>query len=259
MKKFTIWKLYGATCLFMASLGLYGCSDSYSCENQTGAPSLIGKTLTTELDGEMYMWVFSEDGKVRLSGGEAGEGIDAKYEQDGTEVFISLGQDELVAIYDGEKLELKEQSIDYESYTSPYGDDCVLHEGYYRCWDIYVPQGLTGPAALVIDMHGASWNPSRQRAVSGFETLADSEGFIIVWPYGMGNTWNSGTCCEPASEENIDDVGFIRKLVARVSGQYNIDSGRIYLTGLSNGCSMAQRLANEASDIIAAAACTFTL
>lgn len=148
------------------------------------------------------------------------------------------------------------ESCSYESYTSGYGDDCVQHDGYYRCWDIYVPPGLTGSTPLVIDLHGWTSSPSRQRAISGFDSLADSEGFIIVWPYGLCNSWNSGeACCPPASEDEIDDVGFIRKLVARVSAQHNIDSGRIYVTGLSNGCSMTQRLANEASDIIAAAAC----
>jgi polyhydroxybutyrate depolymerase len=148
------------------------------------------------------------------------------------------------------------ETCSYESYASPYGDDCVQHEGYYRCWDIYVPAGLTGSSPLVIDLHGWTSNPSRQRSFSGFDSLANSEGFIVVWPYGLCNSWNSGAkCCEPASSDNIDDVGFIRKLVEKVSGQYNIDSNRIYVTGLSNGCAMAQRLANEASDIIAVAAC----
>ncbi len=148
------------------------------------------------------------------------------------------------------------EECSYESYTTPYGDDCVEHEGYYRCWDIYVPAGLAGNVPLVIDLHGWTSNPSRQRDISGFDALADSEEFIIVWPYGLCNSWNSGAiCCEPASSDNIDDVGFIRKLVTQVSGQYNIDLNRIYATGLSNGCSMTQRLANEASDIIAAAAC----
>jgi polyhydroxybutyrate depolymerase len=148
------------------------------------------------------------------------------------------------------------ETCSYERYASLYGDDCVEHEGFYRCWDIYVPEGLTGNVTLVIDLHGWTENPSRQRAISGFDSLADSEGFIVVWPYGLCNSWNSGAaCCPPASEDNIDDVGFIRKLIEKVSAQYDIDSKRIYVTGLSNGCSMAQRLANEASDIIAACAC----
>jgi polyhydroxybutyrate depolymerase len=144
----------------------------------------------------------------------------------------------------------------YESYTSSYGDDCVEHAGYYRCWDIHVPEGVTGSVPLVIDLHGHTENPSHQRSISGFEALAESEGFIVVWPYGLCESWNSGPpCCPPANEDKIDDVGFLRKMVEKVSGQHDIDASRIYVTGLSNGCSMAQRLANEASDIIAAAAC----
>lgn len=143
-----------------------------------------------------------------------------------------------------------------ENYAVPYGDDCVEHEGYYRCWDIYVPPGVAKNSPLIIDLHGWTGNPADQRSISGFESLAKSEGFIVVWPYGLCNSWNSGEkCCPPASEDKIDDVGFIRKLVKKVAEKYKIDLKRIYVTGLSNGCSMTQRLANEASDIIAAAAC----
>jgi len=73
----------------------------------------------------------------------------------------------------------------YERYYSPYGDDCVEHEGYYRCWDIYVPEGLSAGIPLAIDLHGWTEGPSHQRAISGFKALADSEGFIVVWPYGL--------------------------------------------------------------------------
>ena len=143
-----------------------------------------------------------------------------------------------------------------ENYTSPYGDDCVQHDGYHRCWDIFVPPGAKENVPLVIDLHGWTGNPSEQRSFSGFESLASAEDFIVVWPHGLCDSWNSGQrCCAPASEDDIDDVGFIRKMINKISLQYNIDLKRVYVTGLSNGCSMAQRLANEASDIIAAAAC----
>ncbi|MHC4842786.1 MAG: PHB depolymerase family esterase [Planctomycetota bacterium] len=143
----------------------------------------------------------------------------------------------------------------YDNYTSSYGDDCVEHAGYFRCWDIHVPEGIKGSVPLVIDLHGHSESPSSQKELSGFGSLADSEGFIVVWPYGLCESWNSGAaCCPPANEDNIDDVGFLRKMVEKVSAQHDIDTNRIYVTGLSNGASMAQRLANEASDIIAAVA-----
>ena len=144
----------------------------------------------------------------------------------------------------------------YDQYTTPYGDDCVQHHGYYRCWDMYVPEDLDEKVPLVIDIHGWTTDPGVQRSRSGFDSLARTEGFIVVWPYGLCNSWNSGKqCCPPASEDEIDDLGFIRKLITKMSEKYSIDQRRVYVTGLSNGCSMSQRLANEASDIIAAAAC----
>ena len=144
----------------------------------------------------------------------------------------------------------------YERYGSSYGDDCIEHAGYYRCWNIHVPEGVAGSVPLVIVLLGHSSSPSEQRAFSDLESLAESEGFIVVGPSGLCESWNSGeACCPPANEDEIDDVGFLRKMVEQVSGQHDIDANRIYVTGLSNGCSMAQRLANEASDIIAAAAC----
>ena len=153
-------------------------------------------------------------------------------------------------------IETESDYCSYDAYAAPYGDDCVQFGGYYRCWDIFVPIDISGNVPLVIDMHGFTADPKRQREVSGFEELAKSEGFIVAWPYGLCNSWNSGPkCCGAAVQDNIDDVEFIREMVEHICNRYNIDQDRIYATGLSNGCSMAFRLANEASDLIAAVAC----
>src|SRR5262249_62178341 len=50
----------------------------------------------------------------------------------------------------------------------------------------------------------------------------------------------------------IDDVGFLRALVASISTEANIDGRRVYATGLSNGGAMTQRLACDAADVFAA-------
>jgi polyhydroxybutyrate depolymerase len=144
----------------------------------------------------------------------------------------------------------------YEDYAEPYGDDCLFVDDHYRCWDIQIPESLTGNVPLVIDLHGWTENASHQRSISGFEELANSEGFITVWPYGLCSSWNAGPqCCAPASDNEIDDMGFVRKMIGQLVNKHNIDENRIYVTGLSNGCAMTQRLANEASDLVAAVAC----
>ncbi len=98
-------------------------------------------------------------------------------------------------------------------------------------------------------------------AIYGQITASEREGFVAVFPNGFSRfktgrfaTWNAGTCCGAARDRNIDDVGFIRQLVAKVTGQMNIDRNRIYATGMSNGGLMSYRLACEMSDVFKAIA-----
>jgi poly(3-hydroxybutyrate) depolymerase len=78
---------------------------------------------------------------------------------------------------------------------------------------------------------------------------------VIVWPNGVNRSWNAADCCGAAHARGVDDVGFLRALVARLSSEFPIDPTRVYVSGWSNGCMMAQRLAVEASDLIAAVGC----
>ena len=50
---------------------------------------------------------------------------------------------------------------------------------------------------------------------------------------------------------NADDVGFLREVVAQVAAAHPVDTTRIYVTGHSYGCMMAQRFLAEASDLVA--------
>ena len=91
-----------------------------------------------------------------------------------------------------------------------------------------------------------------QRSISGFAALAEVDGFIVAWPQGHALTWSSG---QPyTSFEGLDDVGFIRAMVAAIGAGNTIDEGRIYATGHSCGGAMTHRLACEAADLFAAAA-----
>jgi hypothetical protein len=70
------------------------------------APSLAGKTLTTEFEGEKLTLVFGEDGEATatVSDGDLGEGMEARYEQDGQRVRIEFDDNYLQGSYDGENL-----------------------------------------------------------------------------------------------------------------------------------------------------------
>lgn len=130
--------------------------------------------------------------------------------------------------------------------TLPFG-------GLTRTYQVHVPASYDGSVVvpLVMDFHGFTSNGGQQAALSGMVQLSDREGFIVAHPDGVNNAWNVGLCCGNAG---IDDVGFIRAVVAAIGAEANVDPQRIYATGLSNGGAISQRLACEAADLFAAAA-----
>jgi len=140
------------------------------------------------------------------------------------------------------------------SATLPVGDSGhgMIVDGVNRTYNVYVPASYTGATfvPLVLDFHGLTSTASAQEGISGFRTVADTAGFIVVYPQGINNAFNGGICCSTAT----DDVAFTRALVAKMREDASIDVRRIYVTGLSNGGAMTQRLACEAADIFAAAA-----
>ncbi len=140
---------------------------------------------------------------------------------------------------------------------SPGGNGRTLtHDAVLRDFDVHAPSGYTGLRSipLVVDLHGAGSNKVEHRAISGWSTRADASGFLVAYPNGLFNTWNAGVCCGGAVLGLVDDVGFIRAMVASISSEAPVDPLRIYVTGLSNGGAMSHRLACEAADLFAAAA-----
>jgi polyhydroxybutyrate depolymerase len=132
----------------------------------------------------------------------------------------------------------------------------LQHGGLSRSYVVYVPSSVKpgNPVPLVLDFHGNGSNSSQEESGSGWRQKADTEGFIVVYPDGVGNAWNVGNCCGQALSGNVDDVGFAKAMIAAVSEAACIDPKRVYATGISNGAGLSHRLACEAADAIAAIA-----
>jgi polyhydroxybutyrate depolymerase len=107
---------------------------------------------------------------------------------------------------------------------------------------------------VVIDYHPLGGSGSTWKNATGWGALADSTGFIMVWPNGYQNSWNVGRCCPPAMDQNIDDVAFTRAIIAQLKTDACIDAKRVYATGCSNGGGMSYMVACRAADVIAAVA-----
>jgi polyhydroxybutyrate depolymerase len=70
--------------------------------------------------------------------------------------------------------------------------------GIAREYRLYVPES-SAPLALVVALHGGLGSGDQLAETSQFEPLAERERFAVVFPDGVGRTWNAGSCCGGAS------------------------------------------------------------
>lgn len=133
-----------------------------------------------------------------------------------------------------------------------------------REYVVHVPVGYdaTKVYPVLLAFHGGFGNAEQFEQSSGLSEVADERGFIVAYGQGLSfgtlkaPVWNAGKCCGQAQEgqRDIDDVGYVREVVEDLQKRYSVDASRVYSTGMSNGAMLTQRLACEASDLIAGAA-----
>lgn len=129
--------------------------------------------------------------------------------------------------------------------------------GHQRSCRLYLPSKYdpSKPLPLVVALHGGFGVGRSMERTTGFDLLADSARFIVAYPDGFRRSWNAGDkCCDPARKNRIDDVGFMRDLVAKIKAEYNIDGHRVYGAGFSNGAMLLLYVACQAPDIFSAIA-----
>ena len=151
------------------------------------------------------------------------------------------------------------------SFVNAKGSATDLASGQYdiqsgaltRSYLLHVPKQLTHPAPLVIVMHGYTGSADSIMSYSGMNEVADEEGFVVVYPQGtvdqQGNAFfNVGY--EFHADASVDDLQFIRDLVAHLQDELTLNPDKVFATGMSNGADMSYLLACQASDIFRAVA-----
>jgi len=127
--------------------------------------------------------------------------------------------------------------------------------GMNRSFLVYAPSSYgSKPVPVVFDFHGLSGTSMQEMSLSRWNTLANTEGFIVVYPQGVGNSWNAGGCCGDSMSMMVDDVAFVRAIITNLSTEACIDTKRVYASGCSNGGGMSFRVACEAADVVAGVA-----
>ena len=98
---------------------------------------------------------------------------------------------------------------------------------------------------LILFFHGGAGTPRGAEVQTGLSQLADREGVIIVYPEALQMNWNDGRNCHKiwSQANNIDDVGYVEALLAKMKSTFAIDEARVYAGGFSNGGMMCHLLA----------------
>ena len=116
--------------------------------------------------------------------------------------------------------------------------------GLTRTYHVYRPAGLTGPAPLVVFLHGGFGSGEQAEPYYGWDAEAQAHGFLVAYPDGYVKAWNvGGGCCGRPAQKDVDDVAFITAMVAQIERAVPVDPRRVYATGISNGGMMAYHLA----------------
>ena len=115
--------------------------------------------------------------------------------------------------------------------------------GTEREYKIYVPKDLGAKRPLLISCHGMNQDAAYQMGMLDIKSVADTAKFVTVFPEGIGKSWDlSGN----------RDINFMLAIIDEMVEKYDIDRGRVYLSGFSMGGMFTYHAMNKIADRIAA-------
>ena len=135
-------------------------------------------------------------------------------------------------------------------------------DGFHRYWLEFVPKKVREnpdqPAPLVFAMHGAGQCAEAYAPYSEWWKVAAEAGFVVCFPTAYPWAENNGMArpisndCWQHDGTRNNDLNFWRFMIDDVKSRWNIDAGRVYATGHSNGGNSSAMIAGEMGDVVTA-------
>jgi polyhydroxybutyrate depolymerase len=108
-------------------------------------------------------------------------------------------------------------------------------------------------------LHGGAGSADEQRRRTGFDEVAQREGFTVVYPEGTPwgragmHAWNTGYL-QRRQVGHADDIAFLDTLIDALVERHGADPARVCMTGGSNGAMMTLVYATRRAQRLAAIA-----
>ena len=130
--------------------------------------------------------------------------------------------------------------------------------GLDRSYLVQPAPGARGAGRLpvVVLLHGGTQSAEDIWRETSLPTLGAREGFLVVAPEALDRHWNDvrGTAMGSAAATTIDDVRFLKAVIAEVIAQDHGDPSAVFMVGSAHGGFMTMRFACDAGEALRAAA-----
>ncbi len=145
----------------------------------------------------------------------------------------------------------------------------VVIDGLHRLYLVHTPNDYDAKSSrsVLMVLHGGGASAAFASRVYGWRELSHQTGCLVVFPEAECEdptrpagirenlrVWNDGSTRSAVARRNVNDIGYLAKVLDDLRSRFTVDENRIFVTGFSSGASMTFRVGVELADRVAAIA-----
>ena len=127
-----------------------------------------------------------------------------------------------------------------------------------RPYLLYLPRTYSASKRMpmLVMLHGCRQDAETFAAVTRMNGIADRDNFLVLYPEQrrLANSFRCWNWFAGSAQAGAGEAAILADMIRALADEHGVDSGRIYIAGLSAGAAMANNLAVSHADLFAACA-----